>query len=416
MKNKLFALILLLPLLFQCNKEEDYSAPSFFDQDLDKAIPIGYEDLKHLEGTYASVENNPFGSEFVCLANFKTLTFISNRGGIYFVLKPCFISFDTSIIMSGYWRSPLTSEKGNVRISITNKVDIKKFIDNTVDSSVTFNVIFNTTDDIVIKDFKLKFSQKFSSNISNSNFKVLAHRGGGRNSDGLPYSENSLEMIKHAEDFGASGIEIDIKLTKDKIPVLYHDDDINIRLTKKNPLMGEIEKYNYVILSDYIQLIRGEHIPTLEEAFDAVIDSTLLEVVWLDIKGNPDIFNIIDKYIDAANKKAIQKNRKLKIYAGLPTDEVVKEFKEYKNYTEFPSLCEISLDLTKELNSKVWAPRWTLGEQDALVQDAHNNGIEVFVWTLDEESFIRQYVRKQQFDGILTNYPSLVAYQFYSQK
>ena len=106
MKREFIALILIIPLLFQCNKEEDYAAPSFFDQQLDNAIPLYYENLKSFEGIYITEEKfNPLAIEYVCLANFKSLTFIGNRSGIYFVLKPCYIPFDTSIVMSGYWRS-----------------------------------------------------------------------------------------------------------------------------------------------------------------------------------------------------------------------------------------------------------------------------------------------------------------------
>jgi glycerophosphoryl diester phosphodiesterase len=47
-----------------------------------------------------------------------------------------------------------------------------------------------------------------------SDFQILAHRGGGRNSDYLGVSENSIEMIDIAERFGSTGIEIDARLQK----------------------------------------------------------------------------------------------------------------------------------------------------------------------------------------------------------
>lgn len=40
-------------------------------------------------------------------------------------------------------------------------------------------------------------------------------------------------MISKAESFGATGIEIDIKVSNDGVPFLYHDSDINLRVTQK---------------------------------------------------------------------------------------------------------------------------------------------------------------------------------------
>ncbi len=55
-------------------------------------------------------------------------------------------------------------------------------------------------------------------------FHILAHRGGGRNAERLGYSENSIEMMIHSPIFGATGIEIDIKRTRDGQLIVFHDD------------------------------------------------------------------------------------------------------------------------------------------------------------------------------------------------
>jgi glycerophosphoryl diester phosphodiesterase len=43
-------------------------------------------------------------------------------------------------------------------------------------------------------------------------------------------------------------------------------------------------------------------------------------------------------------------------------------------------------------------------------------GILAFTWTLDGQSAIKEYLNKGAFDGILTNYPSILAYEFYIQE
>jgi glycerophosphoryl diester phosphodiesterase len=40
-------------------------------------------------------------------------------------------------------------------------------------------------------------------------------------------------------------------------------------------------------------------------------------------------------------------------------------------------------------------------------------GRRAFVWTLDVDRYISTFVTEGEFDGILTNYPTLVAYYHY---
>jgi glycerophosphoryl diester phosphodiesterase len=65
------------------------------------------------------------------------------------------------------------------------------------------------------------------------------------------------------------------------------------------------------------------------------------------------------------------------------------------------------------LNAKVWGPRWTLGTQNDLVRQMQAEGRKVICWTIDVPAFIRQYINEGEFDGLLTNYPSLVTYYHY---
>lgn len=54
---------------------------------------------------------------------------------------------------------------------------------------------------------------------------VIGHRGLGRNSDtmNLQLGENTLESFEQAAVLGASYVEFDVQLTKDFVPVIYHD-------------------------------------------------------------------------------------------------------------------------------------------------------------------------------------------------
>ena len=63
----------------------------------------------------------------------------------------------------------------------------------------------------------------------------------------------------------------------------------------------------------------------------------------------------------------------------------------------------------------MWAPRFTLGLQNDAVLQMKAEGRKSFVWTLDEAQYMQQFITEGKFDGILSNYPSLVAYYHYAK-
>ena len=52
--------------------------------------------------------------------------------------------------------------------------------------------------------------------------RIIAHRGGG-----LLAPENTLAALRHARNLGFEGVEFDVKLSADDVPVLFHDDTLD---------------------------------------------------------------------------------------------------------------------------------------------------------------------------------------------
>ena len=241
---------------------------------------------------------------------------------------------------------------------------------------------------------------------------IMAHRGGGRNSEYLGVSENSIEMIAIAERFGSTGIEIDLRLSKDGVPFLYHDNDINLRLTQKGPIWGNIEDFTWQQLRTLVTLRNGEKIPSAEEALEYVLEETDLKVVWLDTKDVDVIPSSIAIQREVL-RRAGETGRDLEVYIGLPSQDVYDAFVATAGHDTIPSLCELSTGQATQANSSVWAPRWTQGTQDDQVAAMHAEGRKAFVWTLDEANYIQEFVNNGQFDAILTNYPTILSYYHY---
>jgi glycerophosphoryl diester phosphodiesterase len=91
---------------------------------------------------------------------------------------------------------------------------------------------------------------------------VLGHRGG--RGHGWP-PENTLEAFAQAIDEGADGVELDVRLTADGVPVVIHDPTL-ARVTE-----GEDRRPVHRVLVKELPLLEGgARIPSLEEALDAL--------------------------------------------------------------------------------------------------------------------------------------------------
>ena len=409
-------------VFFACRKEYSAPVPDWTNWDAfeaPNALPLPSQTHNAIEGVYdVSAGAETFGDKVAV----KTSYVINNHDTTwhysifcgkdigYFICEGRRVNSD--ILLNGYWRKMVSTETGIVRFTITAANGGSILLSqnpNVTAGSVKVTGVFGNGENQPTDSISLVYNRKL--NPSNS-FQVIAHRAGGRTSDLLPASENSVAMIHKAAEYGATGVEIDIRLTKDDSMILYHDATINLRETEKSGLVGPIENYTYRELSNFIRLVRGEKIPTVRQALDAVIYETPIRFVYLDTKITTKL-DQLQQIQSEYRTKAAAAGRNVEILIGIPAQDQLDNFLLLPGYTSTPSLCELSIDDVRKANSRVWAPRWTLGTQNEKVAEMHSEGRRVYVWTMDVPTYIDQYLDEGQLDGILTNYPSYVAYAHY---
>ena len=416
MRKSAFLLIILISGLFSaCIKDEFTPLPGYSISNLDHTVPFDTTYRTYLEGIYDLTDGSDlFGQQFVAKWANGYLCLFGQTDGRFINLEVGYNPEDSSIRMAGFWRDPLLPQQGQVQFTISRA----EGVDSVFNHKSAGIVMRGYRENDETKPITITYKRPFAASVTSRYFAITAHRGGGRNSDNLPYAENSINLVKHVEQFGATGIEIDVRLTKDKVPIIYHDPDINTRLTLKSPLVGNVDQFNADFLRAYIKLIDGQTIPTLDEMLTTIIDSTNIRNVWLDCKdgGNEGFFNAILPVFQKAKNYAQSKNRNVSVLFGLPTQEAYNSFIALPGHQNIPSLCELSLEKAKNAGAAVFAPRWTLGILEQETLDAHANNIKVVTWTLDDPGGMNEVITKSQYDGILTNYPSMLAYQFYSQE
>lgn len=411
--KKLLILIVSLLLFYSCNNEVDITNPIIDPSDfLSQTTPLTNSSKLVMEGIYDVVEGKDLLGDQVVVKNTRDrISIFSGKKGGYIVLDAGYL--DSVIFFMGYWRYATNSETGAASFYIPADEGGSNIISgDTSAATIRFVGEYGVGTGMADKKLVLKFNRDFSQKIKQNDFYILAHRGGGRNSDYLGVSENSLEMINIAERFGSTGIEIDARLSKDGVPFLYHDGDINLRLTQKSLIWGDIESFTWAQLRTLVTLRNGEKIPSLREALEFVLEKTNIRAVWLDTK-DVDVVTSSIELLTEINERAVLMGRDLKINIGIPADDVFEEFISQPGFQDVPSLCELSLEQVRQANSQVWAPRWTQGVQTDAVRQMHAEGRKVFTWTLDEPSYIEQFINEGEFDGILTNYPTIVSFYHY---
>ena len=239
-----------------------------------------------------------------------------------------------------------------------------------------------------------------------THFDVLAHRGGGRNEDRLGISENSIEMIRFAGKLGATGVEVDVRKTRDGQLILFHDDTFSPRTVQGAYLLGPVGNFDLEQITALGKLVNGERIPTLLQALRAVIDDTRLTLVWLDVKDPADVDQVVEIQTQMAAYALSKSRSELSILLGIPSQEVLDAYMPHKDRSD--ALLELEPETVLTLpRCRAWAPRWTSDIDPGKVALLHANNKKVFIWTVDLRETIVDYL--PIVDGILSNYPSLVA-------
>jgi glycerophosphoryl diester phosphodiesterase len=159
---------------------------------------------------------------------------------------------------------------------------------------------------------------------------LFAHRGLHNNKSDAP--ENSLKAFRLAVEHGY-GIELDVQITKDYVPVILHD----YNLKRPCGVDLEVAKVTYDELQQYHLFGSKEKIPTLVEAL-SLVDGKVPLIVELKIPWNAKqtceaVSKLLDEYhgdycIESFNPFGLiwyRKNRK-----GVMRGQLASDFNKEK--------------------------------------------------------------------------------------
>jgi len=220
----------------------------------------------------------------------------------------------------------------------------------------------------------------------------IAHRGASECT-----SENSIEAFKKAIKLKADAVEFDIHQTKDGKMVVMHDFDVD-RTTDgsgliKNLTFKEIRK---------LHLPNGELVPTPQEVLDVVKNKCICKI------------HIKDRFIDEKLAKIIKRNRiENSVIITSNNFSVLKKIRqlfpkikiERGGFREKVSIKKI-IRKAKRAKANIVGVHCLIATKK-LVQELHENGLEVHTWPVNDKKSIEK-MEKIGVDGITTKCPDKI--------
>ncbi|MFI0512872.1 glycerophosphodiester phosphodiesterase [Streptomyces sp. WSLK1-5] len=211
---------------------------------------------------------------------------------------------------------------------------------------------------------------------------AVAHRG-----DPYRVRENTIDSLRSALARGADAVEIDVRLTRDGVPVLLHDDTLKRLWGHDRPLRS--------LSAEEVRGLTGGGVPTLAEALEATAGHRLM----LDLPGTREV-RVARRVVDTVRDHGAQDRvyycadatAMLAVRAADPSAEI--------------ALTWTSLAPPRPTLLEAVGPRWLnyrfgLMDQD-LAERIHADGCLISVWTPDTRRAMRR-LAALGVDSITTN-------------
>ena len=237
-----------------------------------------------------------------------------------------------------------------------------------------------------------------------SNTKVIAHRGA---SGYAP--ENTMEAFFLAIEQGADGIELDVQLSRDGIPVVIHDETID-RVTDRTGYVKDYtlqELKELTVLKDRFPQYSQSKIPTLKEVLEAVKPSGIQVNIELKtgIYWYPDIEKKVAGIVEETGMKEKIIYSSFNHYSVQRIKEIVPDAETAYLYSDVILNVE---DYARKTKVDGLHPAVYHVKMADFLKKYIKSGLNVRVWTVNEEADMKA-LTEAGVTAVITNYPDVAA-------
>lgn len=227
---------------------------------------------------------------------------------------------------------------------------------------------------------------------------ILAHRGAN-----LLAPENTMAAFCKAIEIGADGIELDVRMTLDGVPIVIHNSDVD----KTTDGHGSVYDIPLHILqkmdagSWFDEAFKSQSIPTLEEVLDTIGNDTLINI---EIKAHHQKkSNLAEKVCALVNKMSLTNNVWFSSFNANLLHQTRKYSPKIPNgylYTVHSPVTKFSI---RALPLEAVHPHFSVINRK-YVERMHRINKRVVTWTVDDLGIARKCF-ESNVDVIITNDP-----------
>jgi glycerophosphoryl diester phosphodiesterase len=226
----------------------------------------------------------------------------------------------------------------------------------------------------------------------NSQTQIIAHRGFFQAQP--PTTENSLQSLKNAQNLKIYGSEFDVRMSKDGILVINHDEH-HAKMTIAETDFKDLRA---------VKLANGENLPTLEEYLgQGKKDRSLKLIVEIKPAQTPELENeLVLKTLNVIKKMKLENQCEFISFSLHICKEIKKaepKFKvQYLNGELSPAeIKKLGLDGI-DYHYSIFAknPTW--------IAEANSLGLITNAWTVNDEK-VFQFLKEQKINFVTTNIP-----------
>ncbi len=407
----------MLLLAAGCDVRQEVARPRFANGgQLRDAAPLAPTALRALHGMYSVGSGKKrFGDTVAVHSARDVLSFFAGVNENYAILRAGCLDNRSRLLLEGFWRYASSADTGLIRLelgppelaaAICNEAGPGTVSLPPANFSGATGAGSGTPKEATSFDFQRALIDP------EQRFFIVGHHGACQTIDDCGISENSLESIRQVEAFGGSAVEVDVRLTRDGVPILFHDDTFSPRLNNGVYCHGAVDQFSLAHVRALCLLRYNEKIPTLEEGLQVLIDQTALGGVWLDVKTPEAMAPTLELM---ANYRAYARgqNRRVAIVVGLGEQGVLDA---YRSLAPPPpgTRCLVELEPAdvRSANCDFWGPRWTRGPMSDQVRAFQSEGRSVVYWSVDEADYMDLFLTTGMPNGMLSSRPALLFHRY----
>ncbi|WP_349407691.1 glycerophosphodiester phosphodiesterase [Pseudalkalibacillus sp. SCS-8] len=230
---------------------------------------------------------------------------------------------------------------------------------------------------------------------------IFAHRGSSKSAP-----ENTMAAFRKALEEKADGIELDVQLSKDKVPVIIHDESLK-RTTGTKGFVGEytVEELKRLDAGKWFsQKFKGEKIPTLEEVLIWLQPTCLY--LNIEFKNNVLPYYGMEKIVhDLVCHYGLQDRV---IYSSF-NHYSLKELKKVNPRVDIAPLYSSGLyepwKYAKSMTAESAHPHWRTLNQ-AILKGFKKHGIRVRPYTVNDTKKMK-WMFENDVEAIITDTPEI---------